>query len=65
MADVIHLPSRRGVFFVKGAMIPTTPHQQATEENMKNPLDSLWGTVISGLVLTLILYWIVKLALGS
>jgi hypothetical protein len=46
-------------------MIPTTPHQQATEENMKNPLDSLWGTVISGLVLTLILYWIVKLALGS
>jgi hypothetical protein len=35
------------------------------EENMKNPLDSLWGTVISGLVLTLILYWIVKLALGN
>lgn len=27
---------------------------------MKNPLDSLWGTVISGLVLTLILYSIVK-----
>jgi hypothetical protein len=34
-------------------------------EKMKNPLDSLWGTVISGLVLTLILYWVVKLALGS
>jgi hypothetical protein len=32
---------------------------------MKNPLDSLWGTVISGLVLTAILYWVVKLALGS
>jgi hypothetical protein len=30
---------------------------------MKNPLDSLWGTVISGLVLTLILYNIVKYAL--
>ncbi len=30
---------------------------------MKNPLDSLWGTVISGLVLTLILYWVVKTAL--
>ena len=30
---------------------------------MKNPLDSLWGTVISGLVLTLILYFVVKLAL--
>ncbi len=23
---------------------------------MKNPLDSIWGTIISGLVLTLILY---------
>jgi hypothetical protein len=27
---------------------------------MKNPLDSLWGTVISGLVLTVILYEVVK-----
>jgi hypothetical protein len=27
---------------------------------MKNPLDSLWGTVISGLVLTAILYVVVK-----
>jgi len=32
---------------------------------MKNPLDSLWGTVISGLVLTAILYYVVKLALGA
>ena len=32
---------------------------------MKNPLDSLWGTVISGLVLTVILYFIVKTALGA
>jgi hypothetical protein len=31
--------------------------------DMKNPLDSLWGTVISGLVITLILYNIVKFAL--
>jgi hypothetical protein len=23
---------------------------------MKNPLDSLWGTVISGLILTYVLY---------
>lgn len=30
---------------------------------MKNPLDSLWGTVISGLILTIILYQIVKFAL--
>jgi len=27
---------------------------------MKNPLDSLWGTVISGLILTLVLYLIVS-----
>lgn len=30
---------------------------------MKNPLDSLWGTVIAGLVVTAILYAIVKTAL--
>jgi hypothetical protein len=30
---------------------------------MKNPLDSLWGTVISGVVLTLILYNIVRYAM--
>jgi hypothetical protein len=27
---------------------------------MKNPLDSIWGTIISGLVLTAILYFAVK-----
>ena len=32
---------------------------------MKNPLDSLWGTIISGLVLTVILYFVVKSILGS
>ncbi len=31
---------------------------------MKNPLDSLWGTVISGLVLTVLLYVFVKNFLG-
>ena len=30
---------------------------------MKNPLDSIWGTVISGLILTLILFYIVKFAM--
>ena len=30
---------------------------------MKNPLDSLWGTVISGLVITVILYNIINFAL--
>jgi hypothetical protein len=27
---------------------------------MKNPLDTLWGTVISGLVLTVVLYVVMK-----
>lgn len=31
---------------------------------MKNPLDSLWGTIISGLVLTVILYFVAKSLLG-
>ncbi len=30
---------------------------------MKNPLDSLWGTVICGLVLTAVLFYIVKFAM--
>jgi hypothetical protein len=30
---------------------------------MKNPLDSLWGTVISGIIITAILYNIVRFAL--
>lgn len=32
---------------------------------MKNPLDSLWGTVIAGLVLTIILYYVVKSITGA
>lgn len=32
---------------------------------MKNPLDSLWGTVITGLVVTLVLYWVAKTIMGS
>ena len=32
---------------------------------MKNPLDSLWGTVICGLILTLALHTIVAHALGG
>ncbi len=27
---------------------------------MKNPLDSIWGTIISGLILSLILYYIAR-----
>jgi hypothetical protein len=36
------------------------PSGRKQEAPMKNPLDSLWGTVISGLVLTAILYYIVR-----
>ena len=32
---------------------------------MKNPLDSLWGTVIAGLVLTVILYYAAKSMIGG
>ncbi len=32
---------------------------------MKNPLDSLWGTVISGLVLTIVLYYLVRAMMGG
>jgi len=32
---------------------------------MKNPLDSLWGTVISGVVLTAVLYLIVRFMIGG
>ena len=27
---------------------------------MKNPLDTIWGTIISGLILTAILYFAVR-----
>jgi hypothetical protein len=38
-----------------------TPYCGKTRRmTMKNPLDSLWGTIISGLVLTAILYVVVK-----
>jgi hypothetical protein len=34
-------------------------------KTMKNPLDSLWGTVISGFILTVILYYVVKALAGG
>lgn len=30
---------------------------------MKNPLESLWGTVLCGLALTAVLYWLVRAAM--
>jgi hypothetical protein len=35
------------------------------EYAMKNPLDSLWGTVITGLVLTVVLYYLVRGMMGA
>jgi hypothetical protein len=32
---------------------------------MQNPLDSLWGTVISGFVLTLVLFLVVTKVIGA
>lgn len=32
---------------------------------MKNPLDSLTGTIVAGLVLTVVLYAIARAALGG
>jgi hypothetical protein len=39
--------------------------RQRQEEKMKNPLDSLWGTVIAGLVLTVVLYYVIKIVIGG
>jgi hypothetical protein len=33
--------------------------------SMKHPLDSLWGTVIAGLVLTVVLYFLARAAMGG
>ena len=32
---------------------------------MKNPLDSLWGTVITGLILTVVLYYLARTMMGA
>lgn len=32
---------------------------------MKNPLESLWGTVLSGLALTAVLYLLVRALVGG
>jgi len=31
---------------------------------MKHPLDSLWGTVIAGLILTALLYFLARKVMG-
>jgi len=38
--------------------------REGKERTMKNPLDSLWGTVIAGVVLTAVLYVFARNFLG-
>jgi len=49
-------------------LLPVRPTQTAKysdkERSMKNPLDSLWGTVIAGLVLTAVLVFFARNFLG-
>lgn len=35
-------------------------HLNQREEKMKNPLDSIPGTIVSGLILTVVLYFFLK-----
>jgi hypothetical protein len=37
-----------------------SPSRAEPERPMKNPLDSLWGTVLVGLALTAVLYALVR-----
>ena len=32
---------------------------------MSNPLDSLWGTVITGIILTVVLYYVARWVMGA
>jgi hypothetical protein len=32
---------------------------------MQNPLDSLWGTVITGVIVTVVLYFVAKWLMGA
>jgi hypothetical protein len=33
-------------------------------EHVNNPLDSIWGTIISGVILAFVLVWIARLIIG-
>jgi hypothetical protein len=41
------------------------PNNHTHKEGIMNPLDSLWGTIIAGVVLTVILYFIVRALMGA
>ena len=44
----------------RGDAAPTLRADYNLGRTMKNPLDSLWGTVICGVILTAVLYVIVR-----
>jgi hypothetical protein len=44
----------------RGDAAPALRADNHLGRTMKNPLDSLWGTVISGLILTAVLYAVVR-----
>ncbi|MDP1645360.1 MAG: hypothetical protein Q8L71_07635 [Thiobacillus sp.] len=47
----------REILKILAPVYPTKMVNNSKEKRtMKNPLDSLWGTVISGVVLTAVLY---------
>jgi len=46
-------------------MIGALPRSLDPETKMKNPLDSLWGTVLAGVVLTAVLYFLASTMMGG
>jgi hypothetical protein len=58
LATIVIDSAARREFAVLGTRHGSTTAQGGNP--MKNPLDSLWGTIVSGLVLTLILYFVAK-----
>ncbi|GEM_PF-2250413 len=55
--DLIFLLTRRQEFVYSQVVLESVKTRSKT---MKNPLDSVMGTIISGFILTLILYFIVS-----
>jgi hypothetical protein len=55
----------REIFKILAPVYPTkTVNNSKEERTMKNPLDSLWGTVVAGVVLTAVLYVFARNFLG-
>ncbi len=49
----------------RGVRIRTLQALAVSEMLMKNPLDSLWGTVICGFLLTVVLYYLARMMMGG